>query len=186
MNKQRKVVITTTYNEMGIIIDTKAEEVAQPDLQPTCNQLATDTISRQAAIDALKGCAMHFATLDRYHIDFDDAVHRINMLPSAQPEPCEDAVSRRRLLSDLKELTAAWGKYPVMEEQIKGVETAIGYVETIPSVTPERKKGKWIPQDMNKSYGMVSTAVYYYPKCSVCGWSANNTNFCPNCGADMR
>lgn len=35
MNKQRKVVITTTYNEMGIIIDTKAEEVAQPNLQPS-------------------------------------------------------------------------------------------------------------------------------------------------------
>lgn len=31
MNKQRKVVITTTYNEMGIIIDTKVEEVAQPE-----------------------------------------------------------------------------------------------------------------------------------------------------------
>ena len=36
MNQQRKVLITTTYNEMGIIIDTKAEEVAQPNLQPTC------------------------------------------------------------------------------------------------------------------------------------------------------
>ena len=31
MNKQRKVVITTTYNEMGIIIDTKSEEFAQPE-----------------------------------------------------------------------------------------------------------------------------------------------------------
>jgi hypothetical protein len=30
-----------------------AEEVAQPDLQPTCNQLATDCISRQEAIDAV-------------------------------------------------------------------------------------------------------------------------------------
>lgn len=28
MNKQRKFVITTTYNEMGIIIDTKVEKVA--------------------------------------------------------------------------------------------------------------------------------------------------------------
>ena len=27
MNRQRKVLITTTYNEMGIIIDTKAEEL---------------------------------------------------------------------------------------------------------------------------------------------------------------
>ena len=32
MNKQRKVLITTTYNEMGIIIDTKVEEVAQPEI----------------------------------------------------------------------------------------------------------------------------------------------------------
>lgn len=31
MNKQRKVLITITYNEMGTIIDTKAEEVAQPE-----------------------------------------------------------------------------------------------------------------------------------------------------------
>ena len=34
MNKQRKVVITITYNEMGIIVDTKAEELgssAQPE-----------------------------------------------------------------------------------------------------------------------------------------------------------
>lgn len=31
MNTQRKVLITITYNEMGIIIDTKAEEVAQPE-----------------------------------------------------------------------------------------------------------------------------------------------------------
>lgn len=39
--------------------DVKAIEAvpsAQPDLQPTCNQLATDCISRQNAIDALKIC----------------------------------------------------------------------------------------------------------------------------------
>lgn len=35
MNKQRKVVITVTYNEMGMIIDTKAEELGssvQPEI----------------------------------------------------------------------------------------------------------------------------------------------------------
>ena len=35
MNKQRKVLITITYNEMGIIIDTKAEELGssvQPEI----------------------------------------------------------------------------------------------------------------------------------------------------------
>ena len=44
MNKQRKVLITTTYNEMGIIIDTKAEELgssAQPEIIrcKDCNHL---------------------------------------------------------------------------------------------------------------------------------------------------
>ena len=49
MNKQRKALITITYNEMGIIIDTKAEELdssAQPD---PC----ADAVSREDAIDAV-------------------------------------------------------------------------------------------------------------------------------------
>lgn len=61
------------------------------------------------------------------------------------------------------------------------------YVLTqLPSAQSERKKGVWIPQNHSKTNGTVSTAVYYYPKCSVCGQYANYTNFCPNCGADMR
>lgn len=50
----------------------------------------------------------------------------------------------------------------------------------------KRKTGHWIPQDFNKSDGMMTTAVYYFPKCSVCGHTASQTNFCPACGADMR
>jgi hypothetical protein len=38
------------------MIDTKAEEVAQPDLQPPCNNLATDAVIRYAAIDAIEKC----------------------------------------------------------------------------------------------------------------------------------
>ena len=87
MNKQRKVVITTTYNEMGIIIDTKAEEVAQPNLQPTCNQLATDCISRQAAIDEVHknyDTILDFKSDGRTVADsFEDI---INALPPEQPE----------------------------------------------------------------------------------------------------
>ena len=47
----------------------------------------------------------------------------------AQLEPCEDVVNRQRLLDDLKKLKTAWKKYPVMAEQIKGVEAAIGYAD---------------------------------------------------------
>lgn len=52
MNRQRKILITVIYNDLGIIVDTKAEELdLSANLQQTCNQLATDCISRQAAIE---------------------------------------------------------------------------------------------------------------------------------------
>ena len=88
MNKQRKVVITTKYNEMGVIIDTKAEEVAQQNLQPTCNQLATDTISRQAAIDALRKMQTYkmFSGDDMLLIDQAGAMTELMLLPPAEPK----------------------------------------------------------------------------------------------------
>ena len=88
MNTQRKVVITTTYNEMGIIIDTKAEEVAQPNLQPTCNQLATDTISRQQAIEAIHEDADWLASQGSdWQVERMERDKSILMsLPSAQSE----------------------------------------------------------------------------------------------------
>lgn len=68
-------------------------------------------------------------------------------------------------------------------------ETMIQWCLTVLDAQPtieERKRGMWIPQNHNKVNGMTSTAVYYYPKCSVCGYCAYPANFCPNCGADMR
>ena len=60
-------------------------------------------------------------------------------------------------------------------------------LKELPSAQPERKKGRWIPQDHNKSKGNISTCVYYFPTCSVCGSVGNdNYNFCPNCGSDNR
>ena len=99
MNKRRKVLITITYNEMGIIIDTKAEEVAQPNLQSTCNQLATDCISRQAAIDVglrlcgrdtkaelINLCEASIADSEGYAGGILDYMGELEDLPSTQPE----------------------------------------------------------------------------------------------------
>ena len=106
----------------------------------------SDLIERQKAIEAVE----HITSSMSVCVNTDEchgmkrmqrqAVIELANLPSAQPELCEDAVSRQRLLSDLKELVAAWKKYPVMTEQIKGVEAAIGYVESIPSVKPNSKE----------------------------------------------
>ena len=40
MNKQRKVLVTITYNEMGIIIDTKAEELGSSAQSGLCEYYA--------------------------------------------------------------------------------------------------------------------------------------------------
>lgn len=81
----------------------------------------------------------------------------------------DDLISRRQAIDAL--------------DCINGVEEVL---KSLPSAQTERPKGRWIPQNHNKVNGMTSTAVYYYPKCSVCGHCADYTNFCPNCGADMR
>lgn len=145
-----------------------------------------DLISRRKAFEyfvTLWECIGTIMDRDEWE---DVCMTTANEIPSAQPEPCEDAVSRRILLNDLKELITAWKKYPVMAEQIKGVETAIKYEEMIPSVTPKRKTGRWIEEQR----GIKVTQF----KCSECGRIviddttydvAEDYPFC-HCGADMR
>ena len=117
---------------------TEAVQMAVEALQ---RETSGDAIDRQAAIRIASGychpanVAKELAKLPSVQPDVPDT--NVGDMISRQPEPYEDAVSRHRLLNDLKELIAAWEKYPVMAEQIKGVEVAIGYVKTIPSVTPK-------------------------------------------------
>ena len=71
-----------------------------------------------------------------------------------------------------------------------GMAAAMNAINDMPTIEPQRKKGKWIYLDKDKRF--------FHPhivKCSVC----NNTldmygvnagrgdaNYCPNCGAEMR
>lgn len=65
---------------------------AEPDSQPTCNNLATDTISRQAAIDAVNKIAPVNTEYDCTLIDILDVRYVLTELPSAEPEiiKCKD------------------------------------------------------------------------------------------------
>ena len=70
----------------------------------------------------------------------------------------------------------------------------IAQVNLMPTIEPERKKGKWIEHEcgywtfVNKDGERDGWIPDY--ECSECGsrgWKhAYNMNFCPNCGADMR
>lgn len=100
----------------------------------------------------------------------------ISALSCSEIPNSSDSISRQAAIDDLQ------GKDPSHIWDTADIEV---WVNDLPPAQPERKKGRWIPQDFNKSDGMITTAVYYYPKCSLCGWTSNYTNFCPNCGADM-
>ena len=167
-------------------------------------------ISRQAAIDAVDAIG-HIATMP----DGDKCVRRsavkytLSMLPPAQPEErtekrtetyaC-DLISRQAaidLLSDYANTVSLDEKLNVSARiaiQI-GITNCIGIVNhNIPSVQPERKKGKWKFEKMKHIInGEVRDAII----CSECDSGyfrydiSDNTvqnipNFCPNCGADMR
>ena len=81
-------------------------------------------------------------------------------------EPCEDAISRKSMLDYIKYLH---GEMP--EEE---------FVKALPSVTPARKKGKWIV--LKDEYGDICEAI-----CSCCGDNGNHRwKYCPNCGAEME
>jgi len=78
MNKQRKVLITTTYNEMGMIIDTKSEEVA--DVVPAKRGqwiYQSSTYNRDGWESNIYECSCcHGKIQIRYYIDRNDHVSK--------------------------------------------------------------------------------------------------------------
>lgn len=69
----------------------------ETDLQSTCNEVATDCVSRQAVLDALEGeitvTGWKNAVAVKEYVNL--ALDRIKRLPSVQPELYKDEVSRQ-------------------------------------------------------------------------------------------
>lgn len=85
----------------------------------------------------------------------------------------DEAVGHFRRVIEATESNGAYN-----EGFIDAVEFCISHLSTMPSAKPERKRGKWIRKPN----------IYGVAYCSECDYElhTNNTNFCPNCGADMR
>lgn len=68
------------------------------------------------------------------------------------------------------------------------VAGAMRLVDAQPTIKPEPKTGKWIDSWRSK----IDGTRYWYRECDHCGYERNDcdsekdSNFCPNCGADMR
>lgn len=106
-------------------------------------------------------------------------------------------------MSDLIDRQAAIDAFGLSEKTRKyggdhsGYNTRMLYeiqdvIESLPSVEPERKTGKWI-----KATGMMPPEYHGHYECSECGtWAGRNwlrpwkgvmlTRFCPGCGAKME
>ena len=91
-----------------------------------------------------------------------------------------DLISRQAAIRWVKTECNPYGNPTLDFESGKKV---IKHLEQMPSAQPERKTGRWIPHE-------DEDGEHYGDKCSECGeWYVmpyGKTNFCPNCGANMR
>lgn len=96
-----------------------------------------------------------------------------------EQESCEDVVSREEAIRVLKENCSHW------DTNVMLIDIATDLLKKLPSVTPTRKKGKWIKQ--NNDY-------FDWYECSECGYGSDGemkynrlcdvrTKFCPDCGS---
>ena len=148
----------------------KSAEALDMAIKALEQQPCEDTISRQAAIDALA----------EWH---DVAItNRLNNLPPAQPsvsktETVEDCISRQAAIDAAFSLCEDCdsGYCGSCRVNYPGEKDVIKVIRNLPSAQPERKKGRWIDMDD-------------HVMCSCCGAThyGSDKNFCPNCGADMR
>lgn len=88
----------------------------------------------------------------------------------------DDSISRQAAIDALA-LTAR-EKFNLSDEfnhYLAGLMDGEMAIRQLPSVQPERKTGRWIEDSGNIA-------------CSICHtiWLHRRTNYCPNCGADMR
>lgn len=65
-----------------------------------------DIISRQEAIDALEKMSANYGKIGRreWHPHIEECKSELRMLPSAQPEPCGDVVSRNSIVQKLNKM----------------------------------------------------------------------------------
>lgn len=95
-----------------------------------------------------------------------------------EQQPCDDCISRQVVIDDVVKCT------DMNEDTMEVLEEKIN---TLPSVKPQRKRGKWIV--VREEYKFMGGIVNEPRgcKCSNCNKVVRfKSDFCPNCGAEMR
>lgn len=93
-------------------------------------------------------------------------------------EPCEDIISRKELYNALyEEFHDEYAPNNITRVDLGAVRN---FVKDFPPAIPARKKGKWI--NIDKTHSRCDRCESVFEIASANGES----NFCPNCGAEME
>ena len=97
----------------------------------------------------------------------------------------DDLISRQAAMDTLNDEFTIIGKTNaiIVRDYIRRVKNRL---HDLPSAQPERKKGRWLPDNNNyfAPYFVCSNCHSSYKVDTV--MNKPTWNYCPNCGADMR
>lgn len=98
-------------------------------------------------------------------------------IKALEQEPCEDCINRKKAVFALNDAQVEY------DENYKGLGKAKEIIDNLPPVQPIRSEGKWIehPHEAGANWEF---SMYECSECHV--WEEDDSNYCPNCGADMR
>ena len=134
-------------NRANRIIDAADEYAESAQLGTNLAEVGTDTISRKQAIGALKehranycdntpGTFAKLSYAEKSRVDeLDTAIATLINLPPAQPELCEDAVSRKdclKALSNMMDTDGFRNGWAVSRANVEGM------IKSMPPVTPKQ------------------------------------------------
>lgn len=101
-----------------------------------------DTISRQAAIDAIRKCSVKEVTPAFMLVDKAEVMTEFMMLPSAQPELATDCISKQSVIDAITDENIIRNMDSVMDSEMNRVKRSVHrIIASIPSAQPEIKTG---------------------------------------------
>ena len=127
-----------------------------------------DLIYKQAAIDAINQICPIDTEYDCTLLDRVDVRCVLTDLPPAQPEPIKINIEDFNK-EDWERLKKEWGNTPIT---------------VLPSAQPDRKNGTWVPVTNGRGGHECDQCHNYAPSYST--GEERLSDYCPNCGADMR
>lgn len=110
----------------------------------------------------------------------------------AQPEPCEDAVSRKAVKDGFVEMCSLICPYTEKQRHIMCgsclLGTAFDVLEATQPVTPKQRTGHWHITDAYPHNVYCSECHKRFAQTPWAVWEDGSLprNFCPNCGAKME